>query len=165
MKIISSTVPKTKTHFFRLLAQQCDKITKTATVSNFERVHVNDDSSTRSSNRVIFTRGPEPRARNWLPSVPSPLSICLLSADPNPSIQVSIAWWWNIQENTARVDGVDEAVVVWLVLYDGQPGPYLFTLQLCLIVVESRAGKCALFHCDVPQNLWPDLKLWLMCSS
>ena len=97
-----------------LLAQQFDKnlIYCTRSVSEFDRIHIDGYSGTSSTTLIIFTRSPEPRGRNKLPCVPSPLSICLLAADPDPLIQVGVLRGWHVLEKAARVDGFDKAVVV-----------------------------------------------------
>jgi len=129
----------------------------TPSVSNFERVHIDDYSCTRSTNLVIFTRGPEPSLGNGFPSVPLPFSCCFHAADPGPSIpnvHVIICRLWDVKKHVACVDGVDKAVVIRLVSDDGQSGPYLFALYLGLVVSQYAFRK----HAYISPDPWHDLK-------
>ena len=97
-----------------LLAYNFLYITITPAVSNFERVHIDDYSCTRSTNMVIFTWGPEPSLGNGLPGVPLPLVCGFHAADPGPSIHGQ-----HVKKHVTCVDGVDKAVVIRLVSDDG----------------------------------------------
>ena len=139
-------------NFILLLAQQFDHYITTITISQKERIQFDDNACTRSTNVIIFTRSPEPRIRNGFPCVPLPWPCCLLAADPDPCIQAFVRPFRNehVLEKAARVDGVDKAVVVWLVSDNGQSGPYLFALQLRLVIGETSVRPAC--NCNVPRR-------------
>ena len=142
-----------------LLAYHISMIIITPTVSNFERVHINDYSCTRSTNLVIFTRGPQPNLGNGLPGVPLPLVCGFLAAYPDPSIRERVVRW-HVKSHAARVNSVDKVVVIRLVSDDSKPGPYLFALYLGLVVSEATSAYFLYvsINCDIPEDPWHDLK-------